>query len=83
MLLLIKNAVDYYNSRQKGLGKRFYTVIVDTLERIRKMPLAASMVYDDVRYKVVDKFRYVILYKIQGDLIFIARIFNTHQQPER
>jgi plasmid stabilization system protein ParE len=77
----IKNGVDYYNSQQKGLGKRFYSAIADILTRIKKMPLSASTAFDDVRYKVVDKYPYVILYKIEDNLIFIVRVFNTHQMP--
>ncbi len=72
--------VDYYNSQQKGLGKRFAKVIDETLDGIKKMPLSASIAYDEIRYKVVDKFPYIILYKIHGNYISIVRVFNVHQQ---
>jgi hypothetical protein len=53
----------------------------DTLADIKKMPSSASIAYGNTRYKVVAKFPYVILYRIQGNIIFIARVFNTYQQP--
>jgi hypothetical protein len=72
--------VQYYNVQQKGLGNRFKSVINATFSNIKKMPLAASIAYDDVRYKVVDKFPFIILYQIRGNKILIARVFNTYQQ---
>jgi len=77
----IRKGFRYYNDVQAGLGARFSLVIDQTLERIRKMPFAASIAYDDVRYKVVDSFPYIILYKIQGNQILIARVFNSYQKP--
>ena len=77
----IEKGADYYNEQQKGLGKRFASVVKNTLANIRKMPLAASIAYEDTRYKVVAKFPYIILYRIRGNTIFIARVFNTYQQP--
>ncbi len=77
----IRKGYDYYNNQQKGLGKRFESVIKDTLAKIQKMPFSASMAYGDTRYKVVAKFPYIILYRIQENVIFIAHVFNTYQQP--
>ena len=77
----IRSGVAYYNQQQKGLGKRFKSIIKATLDDVQKMPLSASIVYDDVRYKVVNKFPYIILYRIKNDIVFVSRIFNTHQNP--
>jgi toxin ParE1/3/4 len=79
-LIDIQTGVDYYNNQQKGLGKKFSSVIGTTLNDIRKMPMAASIAYDDIRFKVVDKFPYVVLYVVRGNSIFVTRVFNTHQQ---
>ena len=76
----LQQGIDYYQLQQKGLGKRFSNVIETTLEKIKLMPHAASIAYNDVRYKIVDKFSYVVLYKIHNDDILILRIFNTYQQ---
>ncbi len=77
----IEVGANYYNGQQKGLGTRFASVIKSTLVNIRKMPLAASIAFDDTRYKVVEKFPYIILYVVRGNMVFITRVFNTHQQP--
>ena len=78
----IDKGANYYNSQEKGLCKRFALVVKDAFIRIRKMPYAASIAYGDTRYKVLAKFPYIILYRVQGNIIFIARVFNTYQQPD-
>ena len=77
----IQQGVDYYNDQQKGLGKRFASLINKTFTNIKKMPLSASFAFDNTRYKVVKKFPYIVLYRVQENTILIARVFNTHQQP--
>lgn len=77
----LQKGIDFYQHQQQGLGKRFSEVIEATLDRIKSMPLSASIAYGDVRYKLVEKFPYVLLYNIDGPTIVILRI-NTHQQPE-
>jgi len=77
----MQRSIDYYNDQQKGLGKRFASVIKETMASIKKMPLAASLIYEGERYKVVAKFPYVIFYRITGNVILVSRVFNTHQQP--
>jgi len=49
----IKNGVKYYNSQRNGLGERFASVVNNTMSKIQKMPLAASIAYNDVRYHIV------------------------------
>ncbi len=77
----IETGAIYYNAKKTGLGSRFALVIKSTLVSIRKMPLAASIAFEDTRYKVVARFPYIILYVVRGNVIFITRVFNTHQQP--
>lgn len=38
----IQKGFRYYNSQQKGLGRRFESAVKDAFEKIKKMPLAAS-----------------------------------------
>jgi plasmid stabilization system protein ParE len=78
----LQKGIDFYQHQQQGLGKRFSEVVEATLDRIKSMPLSASIAYGDVRYKLVEKFPYVLLYNIDGPTIVILCIFHTHQQPE-
>jgi hypothetical protein len=43
----IDQGVRYYNRQQAGLGVQFLTAIKKTLKKMRQMPQAASISYDD------------------------------------
>lgn len=82
-LLDLQEAVLYYNRQQAGLGKKFEKIIKECFLRIQQMPQAASFVYDTVRYKVVDKFPFIITYEETGNEVIILRVFNELQNPEK
>ncbi len=77
----IQIGIDYYQEQQRGLGYTFADVIQLSLDRLANMPYSGSFAYNDVRYKVVDRFPYIILYKTEDSIITVLRIFNTHQKP--
>lgn len=79
----IANGVDYYKLQQKGLGRRFENLVHAIFKKIQRHPYAASFAYEGegVRYKVMDTFPFIILYKFDDVNIYILRIFNTHQMP--
>jgi hypothetical protein len=77
----IENGVTYYQVQQNGLGKRFEKQVNATFKKIQKFPFAASLAYENVRYKIVEHFPYIILYEFDEVNIYILRIFNTHQEP--
>ncbi|KAA5534759.1 type II toxin-antitoxin system RelE/ParE family toxin [Taibaiella lutea] len=79
----LQEAVKYYNTQQAGLGRRFEKTIKQSFEKIQQMPQAASFVYDTVRYKVVDKFPFIITYEETEVAIIVLRIFNEQQNPEK
>jgi len=54
-----KEAVDYYNLKQKGLGKRFYDEIKQQTKSLNKNPLPQYR-YNNVRCLPLDKFPYMI-----------------------
>jgi hypothetical protein len=47
------------------------------------MPQAASFAYDTVRYKVVDKFPFIISYEQLQQNIVVLRVFNNWQDPNK
>ncbi len=78
----LQKSIDYYNDQQKGLGKKFNTAIQSIFSQLRKVPASGSFMYDNVRYRVLKKFPYVILYEITDPTtIIVYRIFNTSQDP--
>lgn len=72
---------EYYSQKQTGLGKKFTSAVGSTFEKIQNNPLSASIAYEDIRYKIVKGFPYIVLYNIMGSYAVILRVFNTHLQP--
>jgi len=64
------------------LGRRFEKEVRQISRKIQDAPQAASFAYDTVRYKVMDKFPFIILYEQQDKYITILRVFNTHKDIE-
>ncbi len=77
----IENGIAFYQQQQKGLGKRFENKVHTTFKKNQKFPFTASLAYENVRYKVMDTFPYIILYEITDSYIYVHRIFHTHQEP--
>lgn len=77
----LQKAIEYYDGEQKGLGKKFHTEVKKMFEKLIIVPASGSFVYDTVRYRVMHKYPYIILYELDENIIKIYRIFNTSQNP--
>jgi len=74
-------AVDWYEQQRPGLGTAFLDLVRDVFVGIAANPQLHASVYQDVRKAVVQKFPYVVLYKVElGQLVVIA-IFHTARDP--
>ena len=60
----IEQAAAYYEDVQPGLGKRFASQLLLTLNAIKRNPFFASVRYDDIRCAQVKKFPYLVHYHI-------------------
>jgi len=68
----LQNAIDYYNEQQKGLGKKFNLSIKKMFSQLRKVPTSGSFMYENVRFRVLKQFPFIILYElIENDTIAV------------
>jgi len=79
----ISIAIDYYNSKSEGLGKRMANEVDQVLSKIAALPQAYSIRYRDIRAAKTPSFPFLIFYKIKGKgtSIEVLRVFNTYQKP--
>lgn len=79
----IKEAVDWYNSKQKGLGKRFTVHLRQQINLIKQNPYISVVRYDDVRTAVLDIFPFMTHYSIDeaNKLVIIYAILHTSRNP--
>ena len=78
----IQNGIRYYNGKQKGLGRKFENKVNITFEKIKKTPESGSFIFEDIRYKVVERFPYIIVYALDNVNINVLRVFNTYQSVQ-
>ncbi len=74
-------AVDWYEQQQPGLGTAFLDRVRDEFARIAANPQLHSIVYQDVRKAVVQKFPYVVLYKEEAGEVVVIAVFHTARDP--
>jgi hypothetical protein len=81
----ISEAASWYNSKQKGLGKRFTNEVRSKVFFIRKNPKAVAIRYDDSRCAVLDVFPFMVHYTIDelNKTIIVAAVFHTSLNPEQ
>jgi hypothetical protein len=83
-LLDIQNAIDYYESKQDGLGDYFYEVVDEHIKTLTKNPFF-QIRYKDYHGLPTKKFPFIIFYFIDEDLktIYIISLFNTSLNPSK
>lgn len=76
------DAVDYYESKESGLGVRFRNEvgqIVDWISLNPEVPRVRSHGYRRVNLPV---FPHFVAYVIRSEVIWIAAIAHAHRRPE-
>ena len=79
----IQGAVDFYNSRKAGLGKRFYNAVDKHFDFLKKNYTAFAVRYDDIRCMPVSKFPYMVHYRVleSQETVSVKAVFCTHDDP--
>jgi toxin ParE1/3/4 len=77
-----QNAIDYYNWKLLGLGKKFEKILDEHVILISKNPFF-QIHYKDYRVLPAKNFPYKIIYYLNEakKTVYIIAIFNTHQNP--
>ena len=80
----LQQAIDFYNSRQKGLGSRFYKTAKIQIAQIKSNAFGFQVRYNDVRCLPINKFPYTIHYKLfpETKTIKIIAIFCDYIDPD-
>lgn len=60
----IREAAQWYNLQQIGLGRQFTAQVREKMQMIRQFPNAAPIRYQKVRTAVLDRFPFMIHYNV-------------------
>lgn len=74
-------AIDYYESCQRGLGYDFAVEVYSTMTNIVEYPKAWPTMEDDVRRCQTKRFPYGIVYSVEGGKIFILAVMHLYREP--
>jgi plasmid stabilization system protein ParE len=78
----LEEAYNWYEDQKAGLGEEFLDCVDDTLDRIEQRPESYVVVFQDFRRAIVDRFPYVIYYRIISSRIIVIAIAHGKRSPE-
>lgn len=70
---------EYYGDVDPALAGRFADESERTLRLIESYPLAGRFLYDDVRRMVLDRFPYLLTYRVDGHDVRVQLLAHTHR----
>jgi plasmid stabilization system protein ParE len=74
-------SVQYYESQQPGLGRRFLGAVRETLHRIQTHPNMYRVVSGAWRQCRVSRFPFGIIYRVEDRRIEIIAVMHLHRKP--
>ena len=74
-------AAQFYESRQVGLGQQFLDAIDRAIEDLEENPRRWPVLKKQIRRRLVGRFPYGILYRIDPQQITIIAIMHLHRRP--
>jgi plasmid stabilization system protein ParE len=76
------SAINYYESREPGLGQDFSIEVHSAIENILSYPNAWPILEGDIRRCQTRRFPYGVIYSQDNDVIFVLAVMHLHRDPE-
>ena len=79
----IQDGMDYYNSKQSGLGNKFHEFVSDAIDALRTNPFY-QIRYNEVRCLPLKKFPFMLHFHLNESVneVNILAVINTDSNPE-
>lgn len=74
---------DWYDRQRPGLGGQFAEAVERLFDRIEAMPELYAVVLQSVRRGKLQKFPYLIYYRVLTDRIEVIAALHSSRDPER
>ena len=80
----IDDVFNWYENQKIGLGTDFMVEVYDYLDLISQSPKLFPIDFKQYRRAVLKRFsKYVLIYSIEEQEIFVLSVFNTLQNPDK
>jgi len=77
----LKEAKTWYDAQRAGLGDEFLDCVDEMFEQIRQLPKLGRQVYASLRRRLVRRFPYSIIYRIDDDQITVIAVYHGKRDP--
>lgn len=78
----LEETVDFYNSRQPGLGDEFAAEVQNTVARVLHNPLAWTKLSPEIRRCRLRRFPYGLVYQIRPKEILFVAVMHLRRRPD-
>jgi len=78
----LDDAVEYYENCQSGLGLDFAGEVYGAIQRIIEYPDAWSIMSENTRRCLVNRFPYGIIFQIKSGVLRVIAVANLHRRPD-
>jgi len=76
-------ARDWYENERAGLGPEFQGALIACLESVLAAPLQRRLAYRDIRWWKLERFPYLVFYRVKGDEVCVTAIVHGARHPAR
>lgn len=77
----IRDAAEYYETRAAGLGVDFTTRLDSAVLDIRENPEGWPFVLKNIRRRMVSRFPYGLLYRVDAEEIVVSAVMHLRRHP--
>lgn len=81
----IAEAAGWYDQKESGLGSEFEREVIEALDALPNNPLMYRVRHTrkNVRWKLLDRFPYRIVFQITNDLITVIAVLHSARNDQR
>ncbi|MEX1270391.1 MAG: type II toxin-antitoxin system RelE/ParE family toxin, partial [Balneolaceae bacterium] len=77
----LTSSIKYYEEKSEGLGADFLDEIEDAIAQALAHPKSGSLLTDQDRRILLDRFPYEIIYEVDGNVISINAVKHLRRKP--
>lgn len=80
---MAKEAYQWYNEQQQGLGESFLDELEGCYDKIEVWPASYAKIKKNFRQVILKTFPYVVVFEIIKDDVVVYAVFHTSRNPKK
>ncbi len=78
---MAKEAYDWYEEQQEGLGDQFLKALDGSFGRAEKSPFAYAIIRKSFRQVLLTTFPYAVVFEVLKNDVVVYAVFHTSRNP--